>query len=105
LEAMAQMSGMNLPLQALRQQIASAINIFVHQSRFADGSRRLTHITEITGMEGDRVAMQDIFVFKQEGFDNSGRVKGHFVPTGVIPRFCENLQQRGISVNMDIFRA
>jgi len=104
LETMVLMSGMELPVRAIREQVASAINIIAHQSRFADGSRRVTHITEISGMEGDIITMQDIFVFKQEGFDEHGRVRGRFVPTGFVPRFYEDLQRRGIPVNMNIFR-
>lgn len=104
LETMVLMSGMDLPIRAIREQVASAIDIVAHQSRFADGSRRVTHITEISGMEGDVITMQDIFVFKQEGFDEQGRVRGRFVPTGFVPRFYEDLQRRGIPVNMNIFR-
>jgi pilus assembly protein CpaF len=104
LETMVLMSGMDLPIRAIREQVASAIDIVAHQSRFGDGSRRLTHITEISGMEGDIITMQDIFVFKQEGFDEQGRVQGRFVPTGFIPKFYEDLQRRGIPVNMNIFR-
>jgi pilus assembly protein CpaF len=104
LETMVLMSGMDLPVRAIREQIASAINIIVHQARFSDGIRRVTHITEITGMEGDVITMQDIFTFKQEGFDDQGRVRGRFVPSGFVPRFYEDLQHRGIPVNMNIFR-
>jgi pilus assembly protein CpaF len=104
LETMVLMSGMDLPVRAIREQIASAIDIVVHQSRFGDGSRRVTHVTEIAGMEGDVITMQDIFLFKQEGFDDAGRVRGRFVPTGFVPRFYEDLQRRGIPVNMNIFR-
>jgi pilus assembly protein CpaF len=104
LETMVLMSGMDLPVRAIREQIASAINIVAHQSRFGDGSRRLTHITEISGMESDVITMQDIFLFKQEGVDDAGRIQGRFVPTGFIPRFYEDLQRRGVPVNMSIFR-
>lgn len=104
LETMVLMAGMELPIRAIREQVASAINIIAHQSRFSDGSRRVTHISEISGMEGDVITMQDIFTFKQEGFDEQGRVRGRFVPSGFVPRFYEDLQRRGIPVNMDIFR-
>jgi pilus assembly protein CpaF len=104
LETMVLMSGMDLPVRAIREQVAAAIDLVVHQSRFGDGSRRITHITEITGMEGDVITMQDIFTFKQEGFDEQGRVRGRFVPSGFVPRFYEDLQRRGIPVNMGIFR-
>jgi len=104
LETMVLMSGMDLPVRAIREQVAAAIDLVVHQSRFGDGSRRITHITEITGMESDVITMQDIFTFKQEGFDEQGRVRGRFVPSGFVPRFYEDLQRRGIPVNMNIFR-
>jgi pilus assembly protein CpaF len=104
LETMVLMSGLELPVRAIREQVASAIDVIAHQSRFSDGSRRITHITEISGMEGDVITMQDIFTFKQEGFDGQGRVQGRFVPTGFVPRFYEDLQRRGLPVNMNIFR-
>ena len=104
LETMVLMAGMDLPVRAIREQIASAVNIIAHQTRFSSGGRRLTHITEVTGMEGDIITLQDIFVFKQEGFDAQGRVEGRFVATGFVPRFYEDLQRRGLPVNMDIFR-
>ena len=104
LETMVLMSGMDLPVRAIREQIASAIDIIAQQSRFSDGSRRITHITEISGMEGDIITMQDIFVFKQEGFDEDGKVTGRYVSSGFVPRFYEDLQRRGIPVNMNIFR-
>jgi pilus assembly protein CpaF len=104
LETMVLMSGMDLPIKAIREQVAAAINIIVQQSRFADGSRRITHISEITGMEGEIITMQDIFSFKQEGFDANNKVTGRFVPTGFIPKFYEDLRRRGIEVDMTIFR-
>ncbi|MCD6500098.1 MAG: Flp pilus assembly complex ATPase component TadA [Deltaproteobacteria bacterium] len=104
LETMVLMSGMDLPIRAIREQIASALDIIVHQTRFPDGSRKITNITEVTGMEGDVITMQDIFVFKQEGFDEENRVSGRFVATGFIPRFYEDLKRRGIPVDMSIFR-
>ena len=72
--------------------------------RFADGSRKVTYISEVSGMEGDIITLQDIFQFKQEWFDDYGRVRGRFVATGFVPRFYDDLQRRGIPVNMDIFR-
>jgi len=104
LETMVLMAGMDLPVRAIREQIASAIDIIVHQTRFSDGSRRVTHITEVAGMEGDVITLQDIFTFKQEGFDSEGKVAGRFVPSGFVPRFYEDLQRRGLPVNMSIFR-
>jgi pilus assembly protein CpaF len=103
LETMVLMSGMDLPIRAIREQITSAINIVVQLSRFPDGSRKVTHITEITGMEVDIISMQHIFEFKQEGFDPDGRVRGRYVATGLVPRFFDDLQKRGIRVDMSIF--
>lgn len=104
LETMVLMAGMDLPVRAIREQIASAIDMIVHQSRFSDGSRRITHITEVAGMEGEVITLQDIFTFKQEGFDEDGRIRGRYVPSGFVPRFYEDLNRRGIPVNMNIFR-
>ncbi|VAW90835.1 Type II/IV secretion system ATP hydrolase TadA/VirB11/CpaF, TadA subfamily [hydrothermal vent metagenome] len=103
LEVMVLMAGMELPIQAIREQISSAINIVVQQSRFPDGSRKITHISEITGMESGTIQMHDIFRFKQDGFDDDGRVKGNFVPTGQVPEFYEQLRARGLQVDMSIF--
>ncbi|MDF1562644.1 MAG: ATPase, T2SS/T4P/T4SS family [Deltaproteobacteria bacterium] len=104
LETMVLMSGMELPVRAIREQIASAVDIIVQQTRFSDGSRKITHISEVAGMEVDIVTLQDIFIFKQEGFDENGKVKGRFLATGFIPKFYDELQRRGIPVNMEIFR-
>jgi len=103
LEVMVMMSGMELPVRAIREQISSAVNLIVQQSRLADGSRKVTHISEITGMEGDVVQLNDIFLFKQEGFDSDGNVVGHFESTGQVPQFFEGLRARGIPVDMTIF--
>lgn len=103
LEVMVMMAGMDLPAKAIREQISSAVHIIVQQSRLADGSRKITHISEITGMEGEIVQLNDIFLFKQEGFDEEGKVMGDYVSTGQIPQFYENLRSRGISVDMSIF--
>jgi len=103
LEVMVMMAGMDLPAKAIREQISSAVHIVVQQSRLADGSRKITHISEITGMEGEIVQLNDIFLFKQEGFDEEGKVMGDYVSTGQIPQFYENLRARGISVDMSIF--
>jgi pilus assembly protein CpaF len=104
LETMVLMSGMELPIRAIREQIASAVDIVVQQTRFSDGSRRITHISEVSGMETDVITLQDIFYFKQEGFDERGRVQGRFMATGFVPTFYDDLQRRGIPVNMEIFR-
>lgn len=104
LETLVLMAGMDLPVKAIREQIASAVHMIVQQTRFNDGSRKVSYITEISGMEVDIITMQDIFYFKQEGFGEDGRVRGRYVATGFVPRFYEDLQRRGVSVNMGIFR-
>lgn len=103
IETMVLMSGMNLPVKAIRDQVASAIDIIIQQSRLMDGSRKITHITEVQGMEGDVIILQDIFKFEQRGLDNKGKVKGEFVSTGIMPRFMKTLKERGISIPSDIF--
>ncbi len=103
LEVMVMMAGMDLPARAIREQIASAVHVIVQQSRLADGSRKVTHISEITGMEGNTVQLNDIFVYKQEGFDEEGKVVGNYVATGQVPQFYESLRSRGINVDMSIF--
>jgi pilus assembly protein CpaF len=104
METMCLMAGMDLPLKAIREQIASAVNLIVQQTRFGDGSRRITYVTELSGMEVDIVTMQDVFQFRQEGFDEKNRVRGRFVATGFMPKFYEDLQRKGVPVNMSIFR-
>ena len=98
------MAGMDLPLKAIREQIASAVHMLFQQTRFSDGSRRITYLSELTGMEVDVVTMQEIFMFKQEGFDENNKVRGRFVATGFIPKFYDDLQRKGVPVNMGIFR-
>ena len=104
LEVMTLMSGLDIPVQAIREQICSAVNIIVQQTRFSCGTRRVTYITEVTGMERDVVQMQDIFAFRQDGFGPDGRIRGDFVATGHIPQLYEDLIQRGIEVDSSIFR-
>jgi len=99
------MAGMDLPVTAIREQVASAVHVIIQQSRFGDGSRRVTSITEITGMEGTTVQLNEIFRYQQEGFDENGRVKGRFIATGMIPKFYEELVERRIDVDMSIFRS
>ena len=104
IETMVLMSGMNLPIKAIRDQVASAIDIIVQQSRLMDGSRRITHITEVQGMEGDVIILQDIFRFEQKGLDNNGKVKGEFVSTGIMPKFVQKLKDKGINILPDLFK-
>jgi len=103
LEVMVMMSGLDLPVSAIREMVASAIHMIVQISRYSDGSRRITNITEITGVESGIVSMQDIFRYQQEGFDENGKVKGQFEATGAIPHFYEEMRQRGLPVDMSIF--
>ena len=103
LETMVAMSNLNLPDSAVRQQIASALDAVVQVSRMSDGSRKITHVSEITGMEGNVVTMQDIFVFKKMGIGEEGEVLGEFHPTGIRPKFAERLIASGIRLPMDMF--
>ncbi|MBO2622667.1 Flp pilus assembly complex ATPase component TadA [Shewanella algae] len=103
LEVMVMMAGMELPVQAIREQISSAVNIIVQQSRFADGSRRVTSICEVTGIEGSIVQLSEIFRFQQTGFNEHGKVQGYYTATGSVPEFYERLRQQGIKVKLDIF--
>ncbi len=103
LETMALMSNLNLPEKALRQQIASAVALIIQISRLSDGTRRVTYVTEITGMTGDVVAMQDIFIFEKLGIDVNGRVFGRFRATGVSPKFAERLKKAGIVLPPNLF--
>jgi pilus assembly protein CpaF len=98
IETMALMANLNLPEKAVRRQIASAVQLIVQIARFTDGSRRVTHVTEISGMEDDVVSLQDVFVFDKQGISPDGRVMGAFTATGVRPNFSERLNASGISV-------
>jgi pilus assembly protein CpaF len=98
LETMIQMTGMRLSDRAMRQQIASAVNLVIQVSRLSDGTRRITSISEITGMEGETITMQEIFQFERKGVDKDGHVVGRFRPTGVRPRFAERLKQYGMQL-------
>ncbi len=98
LETMIQMTGMRLSDRAMRQQIASALNLVIQAARLSDGTRRVTSISEITGMEGETITMQEIFQFERKGMDKDGRVIGRFRPTGVRPRFAERLKVYGMQL-------
>jgi pilus assembly protein CpaF len=104
LETMSAMSGLNLPEKAIRQQSASAINIIVQISRLSDGTRKVISISEITGMEGDIVTIQDIFSFKKMGIGEEGTVLGEFMPTGIRPRCTEQLLTSGVQLPQTMFR-
>jgi len=103
LETMVLMAGMDLPVRAIREQIASAVQIIIQQTRYPDGSRKISYITEVTGMEGEVIALQDIFQFQQQGFGADGKVQGRFVATGFVPKFYDELRRRGIPVDLQLF--
>ena len=103
LETMVAMGSLNIPESALRRQIASAIDVVVQVSRLSDGTRKVIALSEITGMEGDIVSMQDIFVFRKRGIRDNGEVSGEFVPTGIRPKFAEKLQVSGIHLPISMF--
>jgi pilus assembly protein CpaF len=103
LETLVLMSGFDLPLRMVRQQIASAIDLFVQQTRFSDGSRKISYITEVAGMEGDMVTMTDIFKFEQTGTSPEGNVLGHLKATGLRPIFMTRLQAAGYDLGSSTF--
>jgi pilus assembly protein CpaF len=103
METMAMMANLNLPERAIRKQIASAVTLVLQVARFNDGTRRVTHITEITGMEDEVVSMQDVFVFEKQGVSSDGRILGNFTATGIRPKFAEKLQASGITLPASFF--
>lgn len=105
-ETMVLMAGVDLPIRAIREQVASAIDLVVQQTRFRDGSRRITHVSEVVGMEGDIITMQDIFVFDFDaGYDEHGNALGQLQATGLRPKFLDKLAASGIAVDTEIFAA
>jgi pilus assembly protein CpaF len=104
LEVMVSMANSNIGIRSIRQQVSSAVDLFVHLARLSDGSRRVTHITECVGMEGDQVTLQDIFVFEKTGLTSDLRVRGRFRPTGIRPKFAERLHASGIDLPASLFR-
>jgi len=106
LETMSSMAGMDLGIRAIREQMSSAIDLVIHQSRLKDGSRRFTHVTEIVGMEGEVITLQDLFVFDHSaGMDKNGRHLGALKPTGLRPAFLDNLEEHGITIPPETFAA
>jgi pilus assembly protein CpaF len=104
LETMVLMAGVDIPMRAIREQIASAVHLIVHQARLRDGSRRLTHITEVVGMEGEVITLQDLFLFDyRAGIDEHGRFRGTIQPTGLRPRFLERLGDQGTHIDPAVF--
>jgi len=98
------MAGVDLGIRAIREQIASALHLLVHQTRMKDGVRRVTHVTEIVGMEGDIISLQDLALFDYSaGIDEDGKFRGGLKATGLRPRFVDRLAEQGISIPVDVF--
>jgi pilus assembly protein CpaF len=104
LEVMVGMANANMGIRSIRQQIASAVDLFIQVSRFSDGTRRITHITEVIGMEQDIITLQDVFLFEKTGITETGKVLGRFRATGIRPKFYERLKQCGITLPTQMFQ-
>ncbi len=103
-ETMVLMAGVELPIRAIREQVASAVDLIVHQARFKDGTRRITHVTEVVGMEGDVITLQDLFVFDHHmGLDEHGRTMGTLKSTGLLPKFVDKLEASGVRLDQGTF--
>jgi len=105
IENMVLMAGLELPIRAIREQLASALNLVVHVNRMSDGTRRVTHVTEVVGMEGQTVTLQDVFLFQQTGVDGRGKVLGQTISTGLRPHFVDRFEAAGIHLQADTFSA
>ena len=105
LETMVLMAGVDLPLAAIREQVASAVDVIVQQTRFACGSRIVTHVVEVSGMDAGKIQIQDVFRFRADGFDADGRVRGRFTPCDLVPNFYESLRAAGRDLDVEIFRS
>jgi pilus assembly protein CpaF len=103
IENMVMMSGFDLPVTVIREQMASALDLIIHINRLLDGSRKVVQVTEIAGLEGNTVTLQDIFEYHQEGVDQDGKVSGTFRPTGIRPAFTDRLKSFGVDLSEDIF--
>ncbi|HOM16173.1 MAG TPA: ATPase, T2SS/T4P/T4SS family, partial [Thermoguttaceae bacterium] len=104
LETMIMMAGFELPLKAMRTQIASAVDLIIQANRLQGGPRKVTHITEVVGMEQDTIVLQDIFLYQQDGVDEHGRAYGKFIATGIRPSFMSRLEAAGIRLPATVFR-
>jgi pilus assembly protein CpaF len=102
-ETMVSMAGFDLPMKAIRQQFSSAVNVIVQGARLTGGPRRILQVSEVTGMEGETVTLQDIFVYKQEGINPEGKAFGAFHATGIRPSFIDRFKAFGIPLNMELF--
>jgi len=103
METMAMMANLNVAEKAIRRQIVSAVSLVVQVARLSDGTRRLTHITEVTGMESDVISMQDLFLFEPRGVSSEGRIIGDFTSTGIRPKFAEKLKAAGFELPANLF--
>jgi pilus assembly protein CpaF len=103
LEVMTLLGGIDIPITAIREQVASAVDVIVQQMRLADGSRRITHIVEVTGMENGTVQLQQLFRYERVGFDANGRVVGYFTGCNAIPTFYEELRAVGVDLDLKVF--
>jgi pilus assembly protein CpaF len=99
------MAGLELPDRAIREQVSSALDLIVQLSRFTDGVRRVTHVTEVSGMEGQIITLQDLFRFQQTGVTPEGKIEGLMAPTGIRPTFAEKFEQAGIKLTEGLFLA
>ena len=104
METMIMMAGFELPVKAMRQQIASAVDIIIQANRLQGGKRRITHITEVVGMEQDTVVMQDVYLYEKDGIDENGNTIGRFISTGVRPNFMDRLEASGIRLPGSAFK-
>jgi pilus assembly protein CpaF len=103
-ETMVLMAGIDLPVRAIREQVSSALDLIVHQTRLKDGTRRITHVTEVVGMEGDVVTFQDLFTFDyQAGYDEDGFARGRLRSTGLRPKFLDKMALMGVEADTEIF--
>lgn len=103
IENMIMMSGFDMPIPVIREQMASALDLIIHINRLIDGSRKVVQVTEVAGLEGSTVTLQDIFVYHQDSVDADGKVIGGFRPTGIRPAFTDRLKSFGIELDEDIF--
>jgi pilus assembly protein CpaF len=99
------MAGLDLPVRAMREQMASALQLLVHLTRFADGRRRVVAVAEVTGIEGEVVTMTDLFRFEREGVDGNGAVHGRLMPTGMVPTFAERFARAGVSIDWTTYES
>jgi pilus assembly protein CpaF len=104
METMIMMAGFDLPLKAMRTQIASGVDLIVQANRLQGGPRKITHITEVVGMEQDTVVMQDVYTFEQDGIDENGRAYGRFISSGIRPTFMPRLESAGVRLPASAFR-